>query len=77
MTTVDSKAMTIQGRVYIVELLNSNKDDYNFVSIHQDFNEALAKAKRIGAVVSVWEQCDKRMKFVTMYDGDGKEVSSE
>jgi len=63
--------------IYVVELLNSNKDDNNFVSIHLDFNEALAKAKRIGAVVSVWEQCDKRMKFVTMYNGDGKEVSSE
>ena len=60
--------------IYVVELLNSNKDDNNFVSIHLDFNEALAKAKRLGAVVSVWKQCDKRMKFVTMYNGDGKEV---
>lgn len=61
-------------KIYVVELLNSNKDDNNFVSIHLDFNEALAKAKRLGAVVSVWEQCDKRMKFVTMYNGDGEEV---
>lgn len=61
-------------KIFVVELLNSNKDDNNFVSIHQDFNEALAKAKRLGAVVSVWEQCDKRMKFVTMYNGDGEEV---
>lgn len=60
--------------IYVVELLNSNKDDNNFVSIHLDFKEALAKAKRLGAVVSVWEQCDKRMKLVTMYNGDGKEV---
>lgn len=63
--------------IYVVELLNSNKDDYNFVSIHQDFNEAIAKAKRLGAVVSQWEQCDKRIKFVTMYNSDSEEVSSE
>jgi len=63
--------------IYVVELLNSNQDDYNFVSIHQDFSEAVAKAKRLGAVVSQWEVVDKRVKFVTMYNSDGEEVSSE
>jgi hypothetical protein len=63
--------------VYIVELLNSNQDDYNFVSIHQDFSEAVAKAERLGAVVSQWEVVDKRVKFVTMYNGRGEVIPCE
>ena len=61
-------------KVYIVELLNSNKDDYNFVSIHQDFSEALAKADRLGAVVSEWETVNKRVKFITMYNSKGEVI---
>lgn len=61
--------------VYIVELLNSNQDDYNFVSIHQDFSEAIAKAKRLGAVVSQWEVLNHRVKFVTMYNSKGEVIS--
>jgi hypothetical protein len=60
--------------VYIVELLNSNQDDYNFVSIHQDFSEALAKADRLGAVVSQWEVLNHRVRFVTMYNSKGKVI---
>lgn len=60
--------------VYIVELLNDNEDDYNFVSIHQDFSEAVAKAKRLGAVVSQWECLNHRVRFVTMYNGEGEVI---
>lgn len=61
-------------KVYVVELLNYNKDDYNFVSIHQSKEEALAKACRFGAVVSEWEVVDKRMRYVHMYNSDGTPV---
>ena len=61
-------------KIYVVELLNSNKADYNFVSIHTDKKEALAKASRFGAVVSEWENVDKRMRYVHMYNSDGTPV---
>ena len=60
--------------IYIVELLNSNEDDYNFVSIHQDFSEAVAKADRLGAVVSQWEVLNHRVRFVTMYNSKGEVI---
>lgn len=60
--------------IYVVELLNSNEDDYNFVSIHQDFSEALAKADRLGAVVSQWEILNHRVRFVTMYNSKGEVI---
>ena len=61
-------------KIYVVELLNSNKDDYNFVSIHTDKKEALANANRLGAVTSGWENVDKRMRCVHMYNSDGTPV---
>lgn len=65
--------------IYIVELLNDNEDDYNYVSTHQDFKEAVAKAKRLGAAVSKWETYNHRIRYVTMYrfnkKGELKECS--